>query len=201
MLPDPEEPGSLYMESRTNEVFHGSPEDDPNDYEHIDISPLYQLDSFECFDGDIWICARNGIGVIRDDGFHELKNVPMDSSIGHMMTDYEGNLWFTSTREGVMKIVNNRFTDIFDRYELPKRVVNSTCIYDDDLYIATDTGLIVLDEDKVVSKVPLNSTVVDYEGNKTDDLLKMLENCRIRSMIRDSQDRLWISTWRRYGLL
>ena len=36
---------------------------------------------------------------------------------------------------------------------------------------------------------------------EADDLIKLLEGCRIRSIIRDSKDRLWISTWRKYGLL
>ena len=46
----------------------------------------------------------------------------MDNSIGHVTTDYEGNLWFTSSRQGVMKIVPNQFADIFERYNIPEDV-------------------------------------------------------------------------------
>ena len=201
ILPDPRDPDLVYVETQEGAVYHDSLESGFENSEAIDISPLYQVQSFEYLDDSLWICTRNGIGVLNDTGFHILKNLPMNNSIGHVMTDYEGNLWFTSTREGVMKIVKNRFNDLFGRYDLEKRVVNSTCMYDGQLFIATDTGLIVLDEDGPAEKVQLNEAVDLYDGRQTDNLLTLLDNCRIRSLIRDSKDRLWISTWRQHGLL
>jgi len=119
-----------------------------------------------------------------------------------MMSDYQGNLWFTSTRQGVMKIVPNRFIDLFERYDLSDTVVNSTCMFDDQLFVATDQGLIVLDDQGSVESIPLKEAST---ANGLDlgyrDLLQMLDGCRIRSIISDSENRLWISSWRRYGLL
>ncbi len=201
IMPDPKDPDLIYVETQEGEVYHDSLESGFEDSEPIDIAPLYQVQSFECFDDSVWICSRNGIGVLNEKGFHVLKNMPMNNSVGHVMTDYEGNLWFTSTREGVMKIVKNCFNDLFGRYDLEKRVVNSTCMYDDRLFVATDTGLLVLDDKGTVEKLPLNEPAELFEGGETDDLLTLLDNCRIRSLIRDSKDRLWISTWRQYGLL
>ena len=202
ILPDPEDPDLFYVETLEGIVYHDSLSSGFEGSEPIDISPLYQVQSFESIDGKTWICTRNGVGVLDDTGFHILKNIPMNSSIGHVMTDYEGNLWFTSTREGVMKVVKNRFVDIFERYDLSKRVVNSTCMYDGTLFIATDTGLLAIGEEGVLDKVPLNQKTAVYgEDDETDNLLKLLNNCRIRSLIRDSKDRLWISTWRHYGAL
>ena len=44
-----------------------------------------------------------------------------------------------------MKIVPNRFTDIYDRYGLDETVVNSTCIYDNCLFIGTkSSGLTII---------------------------------------------------------
>ena len=71
------------------------------------------------------------------------------------MRYYEGNLWFTSTRQGVMKIVPNRFNDVFERYHLPPMVVNSTCLYDGSLFLGTDSGLIVLEKDMPAQSIPL----------------------------------------------
>ena len=201
-LPDPENPELFYFENANGQVYHDAFKEDDAESQIIDIWPLFQVDSFEYLDGDVWVCARNGAGVIKEDGFHILEKMPMNSSIGHVMSDYEGNLWFTSTREGVMKIVSNRFMDIFDSYDLEKRVVNSTCIYDGKLFIATDTGMLALDDGKTVSEIPLNEPVKIFNSeNRTDNLLTLLDNCRIRSLIRDRKDRLWISTWRSYGLL
>ncbi len=202
LLPDPNDPDLVYAETRDGGVYHDTLDSGFMESEAIDISPLSQVQQFECFDGEIWICARNGIGVLNDTGFHLLKNVSLNNSIGHVMTDYEGNLWFTSTREGVMKIVKNRFVDLFERSDLVKTVVNSTCIYDGNLFIATDRGLRVIDEDGTVPTIPLDEEYPLYNADyTTNDLLTLLDNCRIRSLTRDSKDRLWIATWLQYGLL
>lgn len=202
IFPDPKDPDLVYFETVDSLVYHeniykGNFNSDP-----IDISPLSQIQSFEYFDGDIWICARNGTGVLNETGFHKLENVPMNNSIGHTMVDYQGNLWFTSTRQGVMKIVPNRFVDLFERYGISDRVVNSTCMLEGKLFVATDIGLMIFDEEGALSEWPLKKArSADGTGLGFSDLLQMLDGCRIRSIISDSKGRLWLSTWNRYGLL
>ncbi|MCR4907225.1 MAG: HD-GYP domain-containing protein [Lachnospiraceae bacterium] len=170
--------------------------------EKIDIDPLKYILNMEYIDGKIWICAGNGIGVLEDGKIRLIENVPMNNNVGHVMTDYLGNLWFTSTRQGVMKVVPNQFSDLFQRYDMPETVVNSTCMCDGKLFAATDTGLIVFDEKGPVSKFPLKKAVtasgVDLGA---EDLIEFLKDTRIRSVIRDSRGRVWISTWRASGLL
>ena len=107
LLPDPERPGYLYLGTESSQVYHGSLESNFDAMDIKDIAPLSYVERFEWIDGKVWICAGNGIGNLDDAGFHLLDNVPMDNSVGHVMTDYEGNLWFTSTRQGVMKVVPN----------------------------------------------------------------------------------------------
>lgn len=203
LFPDPKNDDLVYFETMDGIVYHGSLSDSVDKLEVINIEPLTQIQNLDYFDGDIWVCARNGIGVLDEDGMHVVENIPMDNTIGNMMTDYEGNLWFTSTRQGVMEIVPNRFMDLFGRYNMPSRVVNSTCMYDDKLFIGTDSGLMVYDQEEgFLSKLPINS-IVTASNQKLNykDLIEMLDNVRIRSIIRDSKDRIWISTWRKYGLL
>lgn len=167
-----------------------------------DIAPLSYVERFEYIDGQIWICAGNGIGNLDEEGFHLLQNVPMDNSVGHVMTDYAGNLWFTSTRQGVMKVVPNQFADLFDRYKLDPTVVNSTSMLDQQLFIATDSGLIVVENGKTLESMPLTEATT-ASGVELDakDLLEFMDGVRIRSIIRDSQDRIWIATWRKHGLI
>lgn len=197
IYPDPVNIGYVYIESEYSGVFHASMGENFTDLKQINIEPLSQVQSFEWISGRIWVCTRNGIGVIDGDGFHLLDKVPMDNSIGHVMADYEGNLWFTSTRQGVMKITANRFSSVFDWYDLPEKVVNSTCMYDGMLFVATDSGLVVLNEDGPVHDVPLTrAETASGVSLNSDNLVKLLEGTRIRSIIRDSQDRLWIATWR-----
>lgn len=102
-----------------------------------------------------------------------------------------------------MKIVPNQFTDIFNKYELPEGVVYTTCEYNGELYIGTkNNGLIVISGGDVQSYVPV-SKVITSAGTETGskNLLKLLEDCKIRSIIEDSQGRLWMSTFSDYGLL
>ena len=202
IFPDPNIPGYLYFETGGSEVCFGSLQDNLKDTTYFDISPLSQVECFEWINGKLWFCTRNGVGVLDNEGVHRLQDLPMDSNIGSMMTDYEGNLWFTSTRQGVMKIVPNQFTDINARYGLPEAVVNTTCMYEDRLFIGTDKGLMVLDGNGPVDSVPLTrAETASGVDLGTDDLLKLLNGCRIRSIVRDSRGRLWISTWREYGVI
>ena len=202
ILPDPEAPGQLYIGTSESVLYHGDLTKGADGMETVDISPLYNIGDIARFGSQIWICGVNGIGVIDGEGFHLLDSLPMDNSARIRMIDYEGNLWFTSSRQGVMKLVPNQFSDIFARYDLPPAVVNATCMYNGRLFIATDTGLIVLDDSGQVEHLPLSSAKTASGADLgCEDLLELLDGSRIRSVIRDSRDRLWISTWRSAGLL
>jgi len=202
ILPDPEEADVLYIGTDSDRVYRGKPADGFAGAEVRSIAPLADTENMESIGGRIWICGGEGIGSLDEDGFHPLANVPMNSSVGRVMTDYEGNLWFTSTRQGVMKIVPNPFSDWFALCGLDSEVVNSTCMAGDRLFIATDTGLIVTENGKRLESLPL--TKVTTAGGKTieeTDLIAWLKGVRIRSVIRDSRGRVWIATWRKHGLL
>ncbi len=202
IMPDPKHPGEVYLGTEKSDVYYGSIKNNFDNLSIRDISPLSYIEKFEYIDGKIWICAGNGIGYIDSKGFHKIEDIPMENSIGHVMTDYEGNLWFTSSRQGIMKIVPNQFVNLYEHYNLPSAVVNSTCMLDKRLFIATDSGLTVLENEKKIESLPLikaeTASGVDLE---TRDLIDYLKGVRIRSIIRDSKGRLWISTWRKYGLL
>ena len=102
IFPDPKRAGVLYLGTENSQVFYGNLERNFSSMGVKDISPLRNVERFEAINNQIWICAGNGIGRLDSQGFHSLDNTPMNNSVGHVMTDYEGNLWFTSTRQGVM---------------------------------------------------------------------------------------------------
>ncbi len=202
ILPDPASPGKMYLGTEGSQIWHGSFDDDFSLAESTDIAPLSYVERIEYIDGQLWICAGNGIGVLDGEGFHQLPNCPMNNSVSHVMTDYEGNLWFTSSRQGVMKIIPNQFTDLFFHYDLSPAFVNSTCLYEDQLFIGTDTGLIVIRDGKKAESL-LMEEATTASGVKLDtcDLIKLLDGARVLSIVRDSRNRLWISTWGRTGLI
>lgn len=202
ILPDPEQPGDLYLGTSGSAVYHGSFRDNFESVESTDVAPLAYVERIEYIDGQLWLCADNGIGNINDEGFHRLDNLPIDNSITHVMTDYEGNLWFTSTRQGAMKVVPNQFSNLYERYGLAEAVVNATCLLDNRLFVATDSGLTVIEDGKKLDALPLTgATTASGVALETDDLIKYLDGVRIRSIIRDSRNRLWIASWQKHGLI
>ena len=202
ILPDPDSPGSVFIGSEGTGIYHGDLRGGADALDYLDIAPLSCVNEMQLLGGRLWICTQYGIGVSDGSSFINMNELPVNSLVDHVMADYEGNLWFTSSRQGLMKIVSNRFSDIFARFDLPESVVNATCMYGRQLFVATDSGLIVLDENGPVSAVPLTrAATASGTALDADDLLELLEGVRIRSILRDSRGRLWISTWRSCGLL
>ena len=115
ILPDPFTPGRIYQEASDFGLYYVDLNEGFKVLDKIDIDPLKYLMVMEYIDGKIWVCAGNGVGVLEDGKFRLLDNLPMSNNVGHVMTDYLGNLWFTSTRQGIMKIVPNQFSDIYAR--------------------------------------------------------------------------------------
>ena len=201
VLPDPENPGSLYIGTE-HYVCHGSLKEDFDTWDKWDVSPLQSMECLEYIDGHIWICARTGIGKLKNEEVDLLQNIPMDNAFCHVMTDMDRNLWVASSRQGVMKIVPNTFTDLYAQYGLPPGIVNSTCVADGQLFIGADDGMIVIKDGKKRKSMPLTKAVTaSGKEIEASDLLEYLDGIRIRSIIQDSRNRLWISTaWDR-GLI
>ena len=202
---DPENPGMYYMESTDLNLHHIRVDlttGEVSQTEVIEIAPLMYVKSTEYIGGRFWVCTGNGIGVLEDGKFTVLDNLPLNNNVGHVMTDYLGNLWFTSTRQGVMKVVPNQFSSLFDRFAIEPAVVNTTCMSDGLLFVGTDTGLMILDDNGPIGSYPLKSSRT-ASGKALDDtdLLVKLADSRIRSIIEDSRGRLWISTWRTDDLI
>lgn len=202
VLPDPERPGALYLGCDSGKIYRGTFSDRFSAAEVLDISPLSDVEHMERIDGGLWICSGDGIGCLSGGVFRTLDDIPMNHSVGHVMTDYAGNLWFTSTRQGVMKIVPNQFTDYTGRLGLPQEVVNSTCLSAPYLFIATDNGLAVTEDGKPLEHLPVTRAVTaSGKDLEVTDLITWLSGVRIRSVVRDSLGRIWISTWRHRGLI
>ena len=202
ILPDNENPGYMYVGTEHSEVYYGNLNNGLKNATLLDVSPLKHVNSMEYVGGQLWICADNGIGMKNDKEFQILEGLPMDNSIDQMLVDYEGNLWFISSRQGVMKIVANPFSNIFERYGVPDRVVNSTCVYDGKLLVGTDTGLVVITTGGVIKNLPIAKlTTREDELKDFTNLVRLLDGVRIRSILRDSENRVWFSTYGNRGLV
>ena len=178
---DPNDTGKVYIGTESNVIYYGKFGDDISGLKKISVSPaenIYWITS-EC--GRIWITSENIAGYIGEDHeFHVLRNIPMNNSIDMMTSDYQGNLWFASSRQGVMKIVTNNFQDITQVAGIDAFTVNSTCLSNGRVYVGTDNGLYIIDK---------NLKRVD------NTLTKYLEGARIRCIMKDDRQNLWFSTY------
>ena len=187
IYPDMERPGFVYLGTQGSEVIRGDMSNGMAQTQSISIEPLKTVHALRDADGLVWLCAENGIGYLdAERNFTLIQNIPMTTQIHRMMTDYQGNLWFASTRQGVMKIVRNRFTDLFDAAGIDPLVVNSACMYRGCLYIGADKGLLIL-----------NNRYERVENSLTEKM----DGCRIRSIREDSDGNLWLGTTSAQGLV
>lgn len=140
------------------------------------INDVYKL-------GDrVYVSSDSGAGFFDlDCEFRVLTNHKFNSSIDKIMLDYEGNVWMTSSRQGVAKLTKNIFKSLLTE----KRVVNGVSGRDGSLFVATDSGLIIQKNGELVE----------------NELTKMLDKSRVRQIYKDRQENLWISTYSKYGLV
>ena len=97
-----------------------------------------------------------------------------------MLEDYQGNLWFTSSRLGLFKMCKSSFSDAYFSAGLSEAVVNSTARFKGNLYFATDNGL----------------KAVDAKSGRElkNELTRALSNVRIRCLTTASDGSMWICT-------
>lgn len=188
IYPDPDREGIVYMGTVDSQLLKVDMQDQLSILDQRSVEPLKNINSIlkkgKCF----WICSTNGIGYMDEkQSFRKLEDIPLNNSIGNILLDHEENIWFTSTRQGVMKLVSDRFTDISKYADLDAIVVNSTCVKDGKLYLGTDNGLIILD----------NRSYRRISNELTD----MLDGIRIRCIKYDSKGNMWFCTHGDYGLV
>ena len=175
--------GYLLVGTTGNEIFH------------FDISKGW-FDNFritECPDlqgimnihfmekGEMFICADNGIAYIDTNGEYEKINTnEFNNSIDNMLVDYQGNLWFTSSRLGLLRMAASDFRDIYTTAGMDNRVTNTIVQWNGVYYFGTDKGM----------------DAVDLKGKHrvTNELTDRFAGVRIRCMLVDDQNHLWICT-------
>ena len=141
------------------------------------INDLYYVGN-----GELFISADNGVGYIsRENEFEPVNTNEFNNSIDNMLIDYQGNLWFTSSRLGLLRMAPSSFKDVYTTVGMPNRVVNAVTRWQDDYYFGTDKGLDVVD--------------AACKKRITNALTEKLDGVRIRCLLVDSSDHLWVCTY------
>lgn len=137
------------------------------------INCFYQTEN-----GELFVCSDTGVALIDKGGRCQSINTNnFNSSIDNMLMDYQGNLWFSSSRLGLLEMCQSPFEELFPKIG-QNVVVNTTAKWDGLLFCGTDSGLIVIDDKKEVSNT----------------LTELLQGVRVRCLKVDSTNALWIAT-------
>lgn len=128
-------------------------------------------------EGILFVCAENGAGYIDAEGKNSaIKMDHFDSAIEHMLVDYQGNLWFTSSKSGVLRLCPSAFLEVYRTDGMPKQAVNTTVKWQDCLYFGTDNGLGAVN------------------GKGADPVRQALSGTPVSCLMVDSRNHLWIAT-------
>ena len=142
-----------------------------------------KLSSFNAFlpvnDHEWWVCSDSGIGLIQDDRLYEM-DLPMNDSVEEVCADYQGGYWFASSRQGMMKLYRNLFSDLGSYLNIKDMTVNAVWADENGMYLGCDGGLLRFEDEKPAE----------------DDLTRACEGMRIRHIFEDQAGNLWISTYR-----
>lgn len=134
-------------------------------------------------DDMIWLCSDDGIGYISPSHEFTMQETgDFNRSIENMITDYQGNLWFASSRLGLLNLSRSSVTDIYSDAGIKPDVVNTTAIFNGLLYVGTDDGLKIIDM-AAHRQIENNLTSEHFKGN------------RIRCLMTDSKGLLWVCSY------
>ncbi len=135
-----------------------------------------------------YLACENGIGFLSTGGMvQKYSYESFDSAISDALIDKQGNLWFTSSKQGVMKLSQNPFSDLFQKSGLENRVVNAIMATKDTIYAGTDNGVVAFNL---------------VTGNSVENsITERLEGMRVRHIMEDSEGNLWFSTYNGEGLI
>jgi energy-coupling factor transport system substrate-specific component len=129
----------------------------------------------------LFISTDTGIAYIEAGEYCKLNTNEFDNSIDTMLYDYQGNLWFASSRLGLLRMAKSPFKDVYGSLGMKRSVVNTVVYWQNSYYIGTDEGMDVVDK--------------NCRKQIKNELTEELKGMRIRCMYVDDGNHLWVCTY------
>ena len=132
-------------------------------------------------EGWVIVCGNVGACVFGPEGSERpISAEDGAAAVNSGCVDYEGNIWLASTSGGILKCTRGYFDSPNREAGLEGIAINAIVRQDGCSYLGTNTGLLIFDE---------NWQAVDNE------LTQLFEGARIRSLLADSQGRVWVAAY------
>ncbi len=175
--------GTLMVGTTTNHIYsYNISRDEFNRIDSVKCEDVNSINNLNfIYDGTLFISTDSGVSYIDGSGYHHINTNDFNNSIDNMLYDYQGNLWFTSSRLGLLRMAKSPFKDIYGSIGMERHVVNAIVSWNGSYYIGTDVGLDIVDG--ACRKEINNKLTAELEGK------------RIRCMYVDENDHLWVCTY------
>lgn len=140
-------------------------------------------------EGGYFVAASKGFAYVgADDSVEILSRDDFGSAVTDVIIDYQDNIWFSSSKQGILKLSYNPFTDIFRKTGIDQAAVNALLMYGGRLYAGTDNGLQIID---------MRGKMQSISSSVTD----LFAGVRIRHLMKDGSGNIWVSTYGSVGLV
>ncbi|MCR5012665.1 MAG: HD domain-containing protein [Lachnospiraceae bacterium] len=175
--------GTLMVGTTTNHIYsYNISREEFNKLDSVECEGINSINNLNYInDGTLFISTDSGISYIDSAGYHHVNTNDFNNSIDNMLYDYQGNLWFTSSRLGLLRLAKSPFKDIYGSIGMERQVVNAVVAWNGCYYIGTDEGLDIVDGAR---RKEINN-----------ELTSELKGKRIRCMYVDGNDHLWVCTY------
>ncbi|MBE7004446.1 MAG: response regulator [Ruminococcaceae bacterium] len=117
--------------------------------------------------------------VLADDHF--------GSAVSDVIVDYQDNIWFSSSKQGIMKLSFNPFFNVLRKAGAESAAVNALLKDGNRLFIGTDNGLSVVNI--------ASNHVISYSASE------LFSGDRVRHLMKDGAGNIWVSSYGRNGLV
>ena len=178
--------GKLFAATESNKIFVFSIKDENNlqFLQTINCGSMNHINSLSFYENVLFLCSDSGVGYIdykKDNSFHLVDTDLFNNSIDNMIEDYQGNLWFSSSRLGLLRMCETAFAEIYLSAGFSEAVVNTVIKFNNKIYFGTDEGLSMID--------------VESGESEENELTKKMKELRIRCLMQDSKNRMWVCTY------
>ena len=178
--------GKLFAATESNKIFVFSIKDENNlqFLQTINCGSMNHINSLSFYEDVLFLCSDSGVGYIdykKDNSFHLVDTDLFNNSIDNMIEDYQGNLWFSSSRLGLLRMCETAFAEIYLSAGFSEAVVNTVIKFNNKIYFGTDEGLSMID--------------VESGESEENELTKKMKELRIRCLMQDSKNRMWVCTY------
>lgn len=178
--------GKLFAATESNKIFVFSIKDENNlqFLQTINCGSMNHINSLSFYENVLFLCSDSGVGYIdykKDNSFHLVDTDLFNNSIDNMIEDYQGNLWFSSSRLGLLRMCETAFAEIYLSAGFSEAVVNTVIKFNNKIYFGTDEGISMID--------------VESGEPEENELTKKMKGLRIRCLMQDSKNRMWVCTY------